>query len=68
VDLVSVKLGRLSVGAAKPARNGIEDMMASVEGGKHDYDWYVCYNLHSIHYDLLLVEVEFGQNKKEGKK
>ncbi|CAI8612955.1 unnamed protein product [Vicia faba] len=36
---VSVKLGRLSVGGAKPARNGIEDMMASVEGGKHDYDW-----------------------------
>ncbi|WJX76900.1 hypothetical protein P8452_60265 [Trifolium repens] len=36
---VSVKLGRLSVGAAKPARNGIEDMLSSVEGGKHDYDW-----------------------------
>lgn len=36
-----MKLGRLSVGGAKPARNGIEDMLASVEGGKHDYDWYV---------------------------
>ncbi|PNX87430.1 hypothetical protein L195_g043519, partial [Trifolium pratense] len=37
--IISVKLGRLSVGAAKPARNGIEDMLSSVEGGKHDYDW-----------------------------
>lgn len=36
---VSVKLGRLSVGGAKPARNGIEDMLSSIEGGKHDYDW-----------------------------
>ncbi|KEH23300.1 hypothetical protein MTR_7g073720 [Medicago truncatula] len=36
---VSVKLGRLSVGGAKQARNGIEDMLSSVEGGKHDYDW-----------------------------
>ncbi|XP_004492585.1 uncharacterized protein [Cicer arietinum] len=37
---VSVKLGRLSVGTAKPAaRNGIEDLLSSAEGGKHDYDW-----------------------------
>ncbi|KAK7340075.1 hypothetical protein VNO77_20768 [Canavalia gladiata] len=36
---VSVKLGRLSVGTAKPARSGIDDLLSSTEGGKHDYDW-----------------------------
>ncbi|XP_038721488.1 translation initiation factor IF-2-like isoform X2 [Tripterygium wilfordii] len=38
---VSVKLGRLSVGSAKLARSGIEDLLSSAEGegGKHDYDW-----------------------------
>ncbi|KAJ4832544.1 hypothetical protein Tsubulata_000105 [Turnera subulata] len=36
---VSVKLGRLSVGSAKLARNGIDDLLSSAEGGKHDYDW-----------------------------
>ncbi|KAG5248375.1 flocculation protein [Salix suchowensis] len=35
---VSVKLGRLSVGSAKLARSGIDDLLSS-EGGKHDYDW-----------------------------
>ncbi|KAI4353578.1 hypothetical protein L6164_002516 [Bauhinia variegata] len=36
---VSVKLGRISVGSAKQARNGIDDLLSSTEGGKHDYDW-----------------------------
>ncbi|KAJ7961052.1 mucin-17 isoform X1 [Quillaja saponaria] len=36
---VSVKLGRLSVGSAKVARNGIDDLLSSTDGGKHDYDW-----------------------------
>ncbi|TKY65648.1 flocculation protein FLO1 [Spatholobus suberectus] len=36
---VSVKLGRLSVGTAKPVRSGIDDLLSSTEGGKHDYDW-----------------------------
>jgi hypothetical protein len=43
VDLFSVKLARLSVGGAKQARIGIEDVLSSVEGGKHDYDWYECF-------------------------
>lgn len=43
VDLVSVKLARLSVGGAKQARNGIEDVLSYVDGGKHDYDWYECF-------------------------
>ena len=38
---VSVKLGRLSVGSAKPAKSGIDDLLSSTEGGKHDYDWYI---------------------------
>ncbi|KAG6769664.1 hypothetical protein POTOM_025324 [Populus tomentosa] len=38
---VSVKLGRLAVGSAKFARSGIDDLLSSTEGGKHDYDWYV---------------------------
>ncbi|BFG36632.1 hypothetical protein CerSpe_229070 [Prunus speciosa] len=36
---VSVKLGRLSVGSAKVGRTGIDDLLSSAEGGKHDYDW-----------------------------
>ncbi|KAA8517559.1 hypothetical protein F0562_017811 [Nyssa sinensis] len=36
---VSVKLGRLSVGSAKLARSGIDDLLSSTDGGKHDYDW-----------------------------
>ncbi|KAJ7950140.1 mucin-17 isoform X1 [Quillaja saponaria] len=36
---VSVKLGRLSVGSAKVARNGMDDSFPSTDGGKHDYDW-----------------------------
>ncbi|XP_059665292.1 uncharacterized protein LOC132311408 [Cornus florida] len=35
---VSVKLGRLSVGLAKPSRNGIDDLLSLTDGGKHDYD------------------------------
>ncbi|XP_027352258.1 mucin-5AC isoform X2 [Abrus precatorius] len=38
-DSSDVKLGRLSVGTAKPARSGIDDLLSSTEGGKHDYDW-----------------------------
>ena len=36
---VSVKLGRLSIGSAKVSRSGIDDLLSSTEGGKHDYDW-----------------------------
>ncbi|KAL3531590.1 hypothetical protein ACH5RR_005111 [Cinchona calisaya] len=36
---VSVKLGRLSLGSAKPTKNGSEDLLSSTDGGKHDYDW-----------------------------
>lgn len=35
----SVKLGKLSIRGEKLTRNGFEDMLASVEGGKHNYDW-----------------------------
>ncbi|XP_044491080.1 integrator complex subunit 6 homolog [Mangifera indica] len=38
-DGVSVKLGRVSVGSAKLTRSGIDDLLSSNEGGKHDYDW-----------------------------
>ncbi|GFY82506.1 hypothetical protein Acr_02g0007460 [Actinidia rufa] len=36
---VSVKLGRLSVGSTKLARIGMDDLLSSTDGGKHDYDW-----------------------------
>ncbi|CAN6696629.1 unnamed protein product [Malus baccata var. baccata] len=36
---VSVKLGRLSVGSAKVGRFGIDDLLSSIDGGRHDYDW-----------------------------
>ncbi|KAJ4704204.1 mucin-17 isoform X1 [Melia azedarach] len=36
---VSVKLGRLSIGSAKLAKSGIDDLLSSTDGGKHDYDW-----------------------------
>ncbi|XP_057513591.1 uncharacterized protein LOC130795481 [Actinidia eriantha] len=36
---VSVKLGRLSVGSTKLARSGMDDLLSSTDGGKHDYDW-----------------------------
>lgn len=36
---VSVKLGRLSIGSAKLSRSGIDDLLSSTDGGKHDYDW-----------------------------
>ncbi|XP_042509893.1 endochitinase A-like isoform X2 [Macadamia integrifolia] len=36
---VSLKLWRLSVGSAKPASNGTDDLLSSEDGGKHDYDW-----------------------------
>ncbi|XP_042476693.1 mucin-5AC-like isoform X2 [Macadamia integrifolia] len=36
---VSLKLGRLSGGSVKPASNGADDLLSSVDGGKHDYDW-----------------------------
>nr|GMD39981.1 sialidase-like isoform X1 [Ipomoea batatas] len=36
---VSVKPGRLSVGSVKVGRNGLDDLLSSTEGGKHDYDW-----------------------------
>ncbi|XP_010036018.2 serine/arginine repetitive matrix protein 1 isoform X1 [Eucalyptus grandis] len=36
----SIKLGRLSVGSvAKVARSGLDDLLTSTDGGKHDYDW-----------------------------
>ncbi|GMH10055.1 hypothetical protein Nepgr_011896 [Nepenthes gracilis] len=36
---VALKLGKISVGSAKVARSGLEDLLASNDGGKHDYDW-----------------------------
>ncbi|XP_047307232.1 putative GPI-anchored protein pfl2 [Impatiens glandulifera] len=36
---ISVKLGRLSVGSVKLTRNGVDDILSSTDGGKHDYDW-----------------------------
>ncbi|XP_057535180.1 uncharacterized protein LOC130813364 [Amaranthus tricolor] len=39
-SLVSMKLGKISVGSVKlPARNALDDLLASTDGGKHDYDW-----------------------------
>ncbi|GMI89908.1 BASIC PROLINE-RICH PROTEIN6 [Hibiscus trionum] len=35
---VSIKLGRVSNGSAK-VKGGIDDLLSSTEGGKHDYDW-----------------------------
>ena len=38
---MSLKLGKISVGSVKlPARNGLDDLLASSDGGKNDYDWY----------------------------
>ncbi|XP_058075454.1 uncharacterized protein LOC131223901 isoform X2 [Magnolia sinica] len=34
-----MKLGRISVGSAKLPRHGIDDLLSSTDGGKHDYDW-----------------------------
>ncbi|KAL6574465.1 hypothetical protein OROMI_011750 [Orobanche minor] len=36
---VPVKLGRLSLGSAKQGKSGLDDLLSSAEGGKHDYDW-----------------------------
>ncbi|XP_028123093.1 uncharacterized protein LOC114320166 [Camellia sinensis] len=36
---VLVKLGKLSVGSAKLAKSGMDDLLSSAKGGKHDYDW-----------------------------
>ncbi|KAI3666804.1 hypothetical protein L6452_41841 [Arctium lappa] len=36
---LQVRLGRLSVGSTKPAKNVLDDLFSSNEGGKHDYDW-----------------------------
>ncbi|XP_057548489.1 uncharacterized protein LOC130826891 [Amaranthus tricolor] len=39
-SLVSMKLGKNSVGSVKlPVKNGLDDLLASTDGGKHDYDW-----------------------------
>lgn len=35
----SLKLGRLSIGSAKAALSGLDDLLSSTDGGKHDYDW-----------------------------
>ena len=37
--VVSVKLGRLSLGSAKVGKVGLDDLLSSTDGGKHDYDW-----------------------------
>lgn len=46
LHVIAVRLGRLSVGSAKPApKSGFDDLLLfSNEGGKNDYDWY---SLHS---------------------
>ncbi|GER55697.1 proline-rich family protein [Striga asiatica] len=36
---VPVRLGRLSLGSANQRKSGLEDLLSSAEGGKHDYDW-----------------------------
>ncbi|KAL8038901.1 hypothetical protein ABFX02_10G001500 [Erythranthe guttata] len=36
---VPVKLGRISTGSAKHGRSGLDDLLSSADGGKHDYDW-----------------------------
>ncbi|OVA13687.1 hypothetical protein BVC80_1767g6 [Macleaya cordata] len=36
---VSMKLERISLGSVKLARSGMDDLLSSVDGGKHDYDW-----------------------------
>ncbi|CAI9774753.1 unnamed protein product [Fraxinus pennsylvanica] len=35
---VSEKLGRLSIESAKQGRSGLDDLLLSTDGGKHDYD------------------------------
>ncbi|KAK6943346.1 hypothetical protein RJ641_024448, partial [Dillenia turbinata] len=35
----SLKLGRISVGSTKLSKSGIDDLLTSTDGGKHDYDW-----------------------------
>lgn len=36
---VQVRLGRLTSGSTKAAKNVLDDLLSSNEGGKHDYDW-----------------------------
>ncbi|XP_017974977.1 PREDICTED: probable serine/threonine-protein kinase nek3 isoform X1 [Theobroma cacao] len=36
---VAVKLGRLSLGSARVGKGGLDDLLSSTDGGKHDYDW-----------------------------
>ncbi|KAK2981858.1 hypothetical protein RJ640_010375 [Escallonia rubra] len=36
---LSVKLGRISVGSTKQPKSGLDDLLSSGDGGKHDYDW-----------------------------
>ncbi|KAK4773084.1 hypothetical protein SAY87_028103 [Trapa incisa] len=38
-DASSMKMGRLSVASPKVARSGLNDLLSTTEGGKHDYDW-----------------------------
>lgn len=41
-DDPGVKLGRLSIGIrlTEHAKNGLDDLLATADGGKHDYDWW----------------------------
>uniref|UniRef100_A0A7C9E8Y4 Uncharacterized protein n=2 Tax=Opuntia streptacantha TaxID=393608 RepID=A0A7C9E8Y4_OPUST len=42
---VSLKLGKISVGSVKlPARNGLDDLLGSSDGGKNDYDCSMALN------------------------
>ncbi|KAG9137545.1 hypothetical protein Leryth_018846 [Lithospermum erythrorhizon] len=36
---VSVKLGRLSLGSARGVKSPLDDLLTSIDSGKHDYDW-----------------------------
>ncbi|KAK1437181.1 hypothetical protein QVD17_02968 [Tagetes erecta] len=36
---LQVRLARLSVGSAKPAKSILDDLLSANEGGKNDYDW-----------------------------
>ncbi|RWR80524.1 sialidase isoform X1 [Cinnamomum micranthum f. kanehirae] len=36
---VMMRLGRISVGSVKLSKSGMDDLLGSTDGGKHDYDW-----------------------------
>lgn len=62
-DAVSLKLGKISVGSVKlPARNGLDDLLASSDGGKHDYDWSALCTFYIPFNCILLSITHFPQS------